>query len=217
MEKTSRKSALIDLSDLEQDLYAKGHTGVCGVDEVGRGPLAGPVVAAAVILPMGIVIPGVNDSKKLSAAQRDEVFAEIVELGLPLAVGIIDHETIDKINILRASLMAMRKAVMELNPAPDVLLIDGSFGIPNLPQAQFAIVSGDARCKSIGAASIIAKVTRDRIMDHYQTLYPDFSFAEHKGYPTPAHLAELEKCGPCAIHRKSFKPVAKYAQSYALF
>jgi ribonuclease HII len=217
MEKQSRKSSLINLSDFEEDLYAKGHTGVCGVDEVGRGPLAGPVVAAAVIIPKGIKIIGVNDSKKLTPDQRDDVFAEIVALGIPCAIGIIDHETIDKINILQASLRAMRKAVMDLSPAPDVLLVDGNFGIPNLAQAQFAIVSGDSRCKSIGAASIVAKVTRDRIMDHYQKLYPAFSFSEHKGYPTPAHLEELEKHGPCAIHRKSFKPVAKYAQSYALF
>lgn len=217
MEKNPHKSRTFpNLGDLEENLYAKGHTAVCGVDEVGRGPLAGPVVAAAVVIPRGIVIPGVNDSKKLSSRQRDEVFAEIIERGIPCAIGIIDHETIDKVNILRASLMAMRKAVVDLNPAPDVLLVDGSFGIPNLPQAQFAIVGGDARCRSIGAASIVAKVTRDRIMDRYQELYPSFTFSVHKGYPTPAHLEELEQYGPCAIHRKSFKPVAKYLQSYAL-
>lgn len=216
MEKPHHKShSLIDLSHFEEDLYAKGHTGVCGVDEVGRGPLAGPVVAAAVIIPKGVRIAGVNDSKKLSSSQRDEVFAEIAELGIPCAIGIIDHETIDKVNILQASLMAMRKAVMELHPRPDVLLIDGSYSIPNMSQPQFAIVGGDARCLSIGAASIVAKVTRDRIMDEYQRLYPSFSFTEHKGYPTPAHLKELEHFGPCPIHRRSFRPVAECLQTYA--
>lgn len=206
----------LDLSDLEERLYEQGHTGVCGVDEVGRGPLAGPVVAAAVIMPRGLVIEGLDDSKKLTCGQRDELFEEIMRLGLVCAVGIIDHETIDKVNILRASLMAMHKAVMDLKQAPDFVLVDGSYPIPNIAQAQFAIVGGDARCKSISAASIVAKVSRDRIMDHYEKLYPSFSFATHKGYPTPAHLKELEENGPCDIHRKSFKPVAKLIRQYAL-
>jgi ribonuclease HII len=206
----------LDLSGLEEQLYAKGHTGVCGVDEVGRGPLAGPVVAAAVIMPRGLVIEGLDDSKKLTALQREEIFEEIMGLGLICAVGIIDHETIDKVNILRASLMAMRKAVMDLKQAPDFVLVDGSYPIPNIEQAQFAIIGGDARCKSISAASVVAKVSRDRIMDHYQALYPSFSFATHKGYPTPAHLKELEEHGPCDIHRKSFKPVARLVRQYAL-
>ena len=207
----------LDLSDLEERLYEKGHTAICGVDEVGRGPLAGPVVAAAVIWPKGMEIEGLDDSKKLSASVREEIFEQIVELGLVCSVGIIDHETIDKVNILRASLMAMRKAVMDLKQAPDFLLVDGNYAIPNTQQAQFAIVGGDARCKSIAAASIVAKVSRDRIMDHYEALYPSFSFAVHKGYPTSAHLKELENFGPCEIHRKSFKPVARLIRQYALF
>ncbi|MEW6051959.1 MAG: ribonuclease HII [Candidatus Zixiibacteriota bacterium] len=206
-----------DLSDIEQSLYQKGCGAICGVDEVGRGPLAGPVVAAAVILPKGCEIEGLDDSKKLTPSQRDELFEEIVGRDLPCAIGIMDHETIDKVNILRASLMAMRKAVAELKQSPEFILVDGTFPIPNLPQPQLAVVGGDGRCKAIAAASIIAKVTRDRIMDHYQELYPSFSFSTHKGYPTPLHLKELDEYGPCDIHRKSFKPVARYLKGYALF
>jgi len=213
---SSRKRNLIDLGDIESVLHGQGYAAVCGVDEAGRGPLAGPVVAAAVILPEGIMIDGLADSKKLTATRRNELFDEIAALKLSCAVGIIDHEAIDTMNILRASLMAMHKAVLDLNHAPDVLLVDGTFTIPNLNQPQFAIVGGDNRCRAIMAASIVAKVTRDRIMDEYETLYPSFSFSVHKGYPTAQHLRELEAHGPCDIHRKSFKPVARLIREYAL-
>jgi len=202
---------------LEQTLHDRGFEAICGVDEVGRGPLAGPVVAAAVILPLEIKIEGLDDSKKLTPTRRDALFDEIVQRSLPCAVGIIDHETIDTINILQASLRAMRKAVIDLEKLPDVILVDGNAAIPNLSQPQFTVVGGDRRCQAIAAASVIAKVTRDRIMDRYETLYPSFSFATHKGYPTPAHLRELEEHGPCDIHRKTFKPVAKLVDQYALF
>ncbi|RKX24096.1 MAG: ribonuclease HII [Candidatus Zixiibacteriota bacterium] len=205
------------LDRIEQIVFDRGYSAVCGVDEVGRGPLAGPVVAAAVILPAGVVIDGVDDSKKLSSHRREQVFDEIARLGIPCAVGIIDHETIDRVNILKASLLAMRKAVMDLKQAPDIVLVDGNAGIPNISQPQFSIVGGDRRCKSIAAASIVAKVTRDRIMDNYEALYPSFSFAKHKGYPTPAHLRELREHGPCEIHRRTFRPVADLVQQYALF
>jgi len=205
-----------DFDHIEQMLAKKEYKAVCGVDEVGRGPLAGPVVAAAVIIPPGIELEGVTDSKKLSSVRREEWFEKIVELGLPCAVGIIDNEGIDKMNILKASLMAMRKAVMDLKQAPDFILVDGEYPIPKIEQPQFAIVSGDQRCRCIGAASIVAKVTRDRIMDRYQALYPSFSFSQHKGYPTPTHLEELREHGPCEIHRKSFKPVADLLKEYAL-
>ena len=201
---------------LEQMLAEKGYHAVCGVDEVGRGPLAGPVVAAAVILPPETEIRGLTDSKKLSAVQRERIFEEIVELGLVCAVGVIDHECIDRMNILKASLMAMRRAVMELKESPDIVLVDGSYCIPNIGHPQFAVVGGDRQCPSISAASIVAKITRDRIMDKYQALYPSFSFAKHKGYPTPEHLDELREYGPTEIHRKSFKPVADLIEQYAL-
>ena len=202
---------------LEQMLYTRGFRNVCGVDEAGRGPLAGPVVAAAVILPHDIEIEGLDDSKKLTPAKRDQLFDEIVRLALPCAIGIIDHQTIDTIHILQASLRAMWKAVGDLELSPDVVLVDGNQMIPNLKYPQFAVVGGDRHCRAISAASIIAKVTRDRIMEKYQTLYPDFSFAVHKGYPTAAHLEELHRCGPCDIHRRSYKPVADMVNQYALF
>jgi len=204
------------LENLEATLTAKGYEAICGVDEVGRGPLAGPVVAAAVIIPKGITIVGLDDSKKLTPLQRDHLFDEIAELGIPCAIGIIDHETIDRINILKASLMAMRKAVMDIKVSPDFVIVDGSFTIPNLNFPQMAIIEGDASCQAIAAASIVAKVTRDRIMDRMEGLYPSYSFAKHKGYCTPLHLEELRTNGPCEIHRRSFRPVVECLKQYAL-
>lgn len=206
-----------NITHLEQMLCDKGYQAICGVDEVGRGPLAGPVVAAAVIMPPDVVIEGMTDSKKLSGPRREQIFEEIVELGLVCAVGILDHEAIDRMNILRASLMAMRKAVMDLKQAPDIILVDGNYPIPNIEQPQFAVVGGDRQCPSISAASIVAKITRDRIMDKYQAMFPSFSFSKHKGYPTPEHLEELREFGPTDIHRRSFKPVAELINNYALF
>ncbi|MFH1687748.1 MAG: ribonuclease HII [bacterium] len=205
------------LDRMEETLAEKGFRAVCGVDEVGRGPLAGPVVAAAVIVPPGVIIDGVDDSKKLTPARRVAVFEEIVRLGLACAVGIIDNEGIDRMNIRRASLMAMRKAIMDLKQAPDFVLVDGNDLVPRLDFPQMSVVHGDARCQSIAAASVVAKVTRDRIMDRYQALFPSFSFSQHKGYPTRAHLSELQEHGPCEIHRRSFKPVAGLIDQYALF
>jgi ribonuclease HII len=208
---------MLDFSDIENTLFDKGYKNICGVDEVGRGPLAGPVVAAAVIVPAGLKIEGLDDSKKLTPLRRERIFEEIINLGLNCSIGIIDHGDIDKLNILKASLMAMRKAVCDLKPPADFVLVDGNYPVPNIPQPQFAIIGGDGRCLSIAAASIVAKVTRDRIMDRYEALYPSFSFATHKGYPTAAHLAELKEHGPCEIHRRTFKPVAKIIDEYALF
>ncbi len=198
---------LPDLTRVEESLCEKGYANIAGVDEAGRGPLAGPVVAAAVILPVGVTIEGIADSKKLSPKRRDILFDEIVQSGAICSVGVIDHATIDKINILKASLMAMRKAVATMETCPDFVLVDGSFTIPHLDIPQLSIVGGDNICTSISAASIIAKVTRDRIMDHYQELYPEFSFASHRGYPTAKHLDELREHGPTDIHRKTFRPV----------
>ena len=213
----SPKSMAEFFENIERLMYEKGYRAVCGVDEAGRGPLAGPVVAAAIVVPEDFHIEGLNDSKKLSSARRDEIFDQIAELGLPCAVGVVDHETIDRVNILKASLIAMRKAIMDLKIAPDVVLVDGNQAIPSISQPQFTIVGGDRRCKSIAAASVIAKVTRDRIMEKYEALFPSFSFATHKGYPTAAHIRELKEHGPCDIHRRSFRPVAEVAAQYALF
>lgn len=209
--------AAIDLGNIERSLEARGYRAVCGVDEVGRGPLAGPVVAAAVIVPCGVSIDGNNDSKKLSAQRREEIFEAIAEAGLICSVGVMSHEEVDKLNIRRAALMAMRKAVMDLKEAPDFVLVDGNASIPRLEIPQMSVVGGDGSCPAVAAASIIAKVTRDRIMERYQDLYPDFTFAQHKGYGTPEHLRELRECGPCEIHRRSFRPVAELLDQYALF
>ncbi len=198
---------LPDLEHVEKSLLEKGYNFVAGVDEAGRGPLAGPVVAAAVIFPMGITIDGVDDCKKLSPKRRELLFDEIIASGAICAVGVIDNFTIDKINILRASLLAMRKAVTALKEKPEFILVDGPYTIPNIEVPQFAIIGGDALCCSISAASIIAKVTRDRIMDKYQEIYPDFSFSLHRGYPTAKHIEELRTYGPTEIHRRTFRPV----------
>lgn len=202
---------------MELMLRDKGYQTICGVDEVGRGPLAGPVVAAAVILPPDIYIEGLADSKKLTCAKRDELFDEIIRLEIPCAVGIIDNEEIDRLNILKASLLAMRKAVIDLKATPEIVLVDGDYPIPKISYPQVSIIDGDNLCKSISAASIVAKVTRDRIMDRYEKIYPSFSFSKHKGYSTPSHLNELKIYGPCEIHRKSFKPVAELVEQHALF
>ncbi|MCH9031051.1 MAG: ribonuclease HII [candidate division Zixibacteria bacterium] len=199
----------MDQASLDRILREKGFVHVAGVDEAGRGPLAGPVVAAAVIIPRGLEIDGVNDSKKLTPEEREEVFEEIASLELPVAIGIIDNETIDCINILRASLMAMRRALSGLDPKADCALVDGTVTIPKITTPQMTIVHGDAKIKSIGAASIVAKVTRDRIMERYAETYKHFAFDQHFGYPTPKHLAELKKYGPTQIHRRSFRPVAE--------
>lgn len=194
--------------DLEQRLRIRGFVTIAGVDEAGRGPLAGPVVAAAVIFPDGCTLEGIDDSKKLTAIRRDIMFDRIVTSEAAYAIGIIDNDIIDRINILRASLRAMALAVAKLPRTPDVVLVDGQQAVPGLNCAQITVVGGDAICPSIMAASILAKVTRDRIMEHYARIYPDFSFSSHKGYPTPEHVRELKSFGPTPIHRRTFKPVA---------
>lgn len=215
--KTIKSKSQPVFDKLEESLSDQGYQHICGVDEVGRGPLAGPVVAAAVIMPFDIKIEGLTDSKKLTKLRRDKIFDEIVELNLPCAIGVIDNEGIDRMNILKASLMAMRKAVMDLKQTPEIILVDGDYTVPNLNFKQFALIGGDSLCQSIAAASVVAKVTRDRMMDRYEALYPSFKFSKHKGYPTPDHLEELKEHGPTDIHRRSFKPVAELLDQYALF
>lgn len=177
-----------------------------GVDEAGRGPLAGPVVAAAVILPKECEINGLNDSKKLSHQKREILYHQIKAVAVSIGVGIIEPDEIDRINILRAALLAMEIAVKKLNPKPDFLLIDGNIRTSLLIPQQ-AVIGGDSTCNSIAAASIIAKVMRDLIMDNYHSIHPEYNFKKHKGYPTKEHFEALRKFGPCPIHRKTFKGV----------
>ncbi len=180
---------------------------VAGVDEVGRGPLAGPVVAAAVLLPEDFRPEGINDSKKLSARQRLSAFERICRQAAGIGVGVIDAEVIDRINILQAALLAMATAIDQLDPQPDYLLVDGNQTVKR-PIPQMTLTRGDSRSISIAAASIVAKVTRDRLMEDYHQLYPDYGFAQHKGYPTQAHREAVRRLGCCPIHRRSFKGVA---------
>jgi ribonuclease HII len=191
----------------EEMLWIRGKL-LAGVDEAGRGPLAGPVVAAAVIFPQGCKLDGINDSKKLSPKKRERLFYEIKKSALATAITIIKADIIDQINILRASLLAMEEAIKKLDTQPDYILIDGEYTIPTRIQ-QGTLVKGDSKCCSIAAASILAKVARDAIMDDYHSQYPQYNFRQHKGYPTKDHLEAIRKFGPSPIHRKTFKGVLK--------
>jgi len=183
----------------------------CGVDEAGRGPLAGPVCAAAVILDPARPIVGLKDSKQLSAARRDQLAPEIKANALAWAVAYASEEEIDRLNILQATLLAMRRAVLALNPAATDALIDGN-RCPELPIPARAIVKGDALEPCISAASILAKTERDKVLRALADIYPAYGFERHAGYPTAEHLAALEVFGPCAVHRKSFGPVKRILQ-----
>lgn len=195
-----------DLLFFERRLFEKGVVRVGGVDEAGRGCLAGPVFAGAVIFPPDLVLPEIDDSKKLSPAVRDRLFREICKGAIAWAVAQVDPAEIDRLNIHRASLRAMRLAVGQLHPPPEFLLVDGRFPIPErLPQK--AIVKGDQRSQTVAAASILAKVSRDRWMEEEGRRYPQFRFSVHKGYGTPEHLAEIKKYGLTPIHRKSFQVI----------
>ena len=185
-----------------EDTYAACQA-ICGIDEAGRGPLAGPVVAGAVILPKDCEILFLNDSKKLSEKRRDALFDEIKEKAVAWKVGIVGPDVIDEINILQATYQAMRQAIEGLSVLPDLLLND-AVTIPDVEINQIPIVKGDAKSVSIAAASIMAKVTRDRMMAEYDVLFPEYGFAKHKGYGTAAHIAALKELGPCPIHRRSF-------------
>jgi len=183
-----------------------GYALIAGVDEVGRGPLAGPVAAAAVIIPEGIGLPGVKDSKEMTGKAREEAFSLIREEALAISVGVVSHRYIDEFNILKASLEAMKRAVLSLGPAPEYLLVDGIHPIPvSIPQR--CVKKGDQRCQSISAASIVAKVYRDRIMRCYHDRFPEYGFKENKGYGTRRHRAAIRRYGPCPVHRFTFKGV----------
>ena len=179
------------------------YTYICGIDEVGRGPLAGPVVAGAVILPKDCDILYINDSKKLTAAKREELYDEIMEKAVAAGIGMVSPQRIDEINILQATYEAMREAISKLEPAPDILLND-AVTIPGVAIRQGPIIKGDAKSISIGAASIVAKVTRDRLMVEYDKIMPGYGFAANKGYGSAEHIAALKKYGPTPIHRRSF-------------
>jgi ribonuclease HII len=193
---------------LEEAARSRGAQRIAGIDEVGRGPLFGPVVAAAVILPQGCRLPGLTDSKKLTEKKRDELDIEIRAIALAWAIAAVDVETIDRINIRRASLEAMRRAVEQIVEYPDYLLIDGRDTIRwDCPQQ--AVIKGDATSFSIAAASILAKVHRDRLLVELDAEYPGYGLARHKGYCTEEHLLALARLGPTPLHRKSFQPVAQ--------
>ena len=190
----------------EKEAHKNGYSLICGIDEAGRGPLAGPVVSAAVILPANISISDINDSKKLTPKKREELYKEICQKAISFAVAKVTHNKIDEINILQASLLSMKLALLKLKQKPDFVLIDGKFEIEtDIPQK--AIIKGDSLSASIAAASILAKVTRDKIMEDYNILYPQYGFKQHKGYPTKKHKEAIMKFGISPIHRKTFKGV----------
>jgi ribonuclease HII len=188
----------------ERRLWKNGARYIAGVDEVGRGPLAGPVVAAAVIFPRDVWIPGIDDSKKLSPSTREALFSDIRDCAVAFGVGVVDQAVIDVINIREASLMAMKSALSQLNPQPDYILVDGNyFRSSSVPFE--TIIHGDARVCSIAAASIVAKVIRDRLMQGFHLRYPEYGFNRHKGYATKQHIAAIQAFGRCEIHRQSFR------------
>jgi ribonuclease HII len=203
----SELSRLGTLSFFENRLKAQGFLRIAGVDEAGRGPLAGPVVAAACILPQNVLFSHLNDSKQLTPELRDTLFAQIISHpGVHYGIGIIDVETIDRFNILQATFLAMRQAIASLPHPPDYLLIDGN-QLPSLAVPAEAIVEGDGRSVSIAAASVLAKVTRDRLLVELDAQWPQYGFKQHKGYATAQHIQAIHKHGPCPIHRKSFDPI----------
>ena len=192
-----------DLWQIENDCYAGGFDLICGVDEAGRGPLAGPVCAAAVILPRGLVIPGLNDSKKLTDKRRRELFDIIVAEAEAYGIAFASEQEIDEINILQATFLAMERAVSQLSVKPDLALVDGNRA-PKLPIPVKTVVKGDSLSANIAAASILAKVTRDRLLEDLDETYPAYGFAVHKGYGTKRHYEALRENGPCPVHRMTF-------------
>lgn len=193
----------IDLWEIERDCYAGGFDLICGVDEAGRGPLAGPVCAAAVILPRELKIPGLNDSKKLTDKKRRELYDVIIDQALAYGIAMASEQEIDEINILQATFLAMERAVAKLTVRPDLALVDGNRE-PRLPLPVKTVVKGDSRSANIAAASILAKVTRDKLLEEVDVQYPAYGFAIHKGYGTKRHYEALREHGPCPIHRMTF-------------
>ena len=194
---------MTDLWELENEIYDSGVSLICGVDEAGRGPLAGPVCAAAVILPRNIEIVGLNDSKKLSEKSREKLYDEICEKAMSLGIAFASVEEIEEFNILNAAMLAMNRAIAQLEPQPELALIDGNRSSAIEINSR-CVIKGDAKCADIAAASILAKVTRDRYMLEMAEKYPEYHFERHKGYGTKLHYEALREYGPCEIHRPSF-------------
>lgn len=199
----------MNLYEFEEKLYDDGYHQICGVDEAGRGPLAGPVVVAACILPPFLRIEGINDSKQLSAKKRSELFKIIIKNAIDYKIVFVSEKDVDELNIYQATKKGMLEAIQGLSIKPDYVLID-AMPLGELQIPHDSIIHGDARCASVAAASILAKVTRDEYMEKMDIKYPNYGFKKHKGYGTKAHMEALEKYGPCEIHRKTFAPVSKY-------
>lgn len=202
--KENELERLTELKEIERRLYAEGVKTVCGIDEAGRGPLAGPVVVAAVIMPENSIIEGVNDSKKVSEKKRELLYDQITKEAIAYGVGIIDQNEIDDINILNATKKALTEAIKEMKVKPDRILVDALNGIDTCGVPYTSIIKGDAKCYSIAAASIIAKVTRDRIMREWDKIYPQYGFEKHKGYGTQVHINAIKEYGITPLHRKTF-------------
>lgn len=211
--KEKEEQRLKELKKIEEEIYNTGVEKICGIDEAGRGPLAGPVVVAAVIMPRDSFIEGVNDSKKVSEKKRETLYEQIINEAIAWGVGIIDQKEIDEINILNATKKGLTMAIKELKVKPDRIIVDAldridTLGIPYTP-----IIKGDAKCYSIAAASIIAKVTRDRIMRQWDEIYPMYGFEKHKGYGTAMHMQAIREYGLCPLHRRSFTKNIKIPKS----
>ena len=202
--KEKEQERLVKLKEIEEEIYDSGVETICGIDEAGRGPLAGPVVVAAVIMPRYSMIEGVNDSKKVSEKKRELLYEQIINEAITYGIGIIDQKEIDQINILNATKKGLTTAIKELKVKPDRIIVDALEHIDTCGVPYTSIIKGDAKCYSIAAASIIAKVTRDRIMREWNEIYPQYGFEKHKGYGTAAHIAAIKEHGICPLHRKSF-------------
>ena len=202
--KEKEEARLLKLKEQENELRKKGFNLICGIDEAGRGPLAGPVVVASVILPQDSMIEGVNDSKKISEKKREKLYEQIIEEAISYGVGIIGQDEIDEINILNATKKGLTLSLQELTVKPDLIVVDALTHIDTKGIPYESIIKGDAKCYSIAAASIIAKVTRDRIMREWDKIYPEYGFVQHKGYGTAKHIEAIKGYGLCPIHRKSF-------------
>lgn len=202
--KEKEEARLIELKKIDKEFFDKGVKYIAGIDEAGRGPLAGPVVVASVILPQDSMIEGINDSKKVSEAKREKLYDLIINESISYGIGIIYQDEIDEINILQATKKGLTEAIKQMEIKPNIIMVDALNGIDTLGIPYKSIIKGDAKCYSIAAASIIAKVTRDRIMREWDKVYPEYGFGSHKGYGTAKHIAAIREFGPCPIHRRTF-------------
>ena len=202
--KEKEEQRLLKLKQIDKEFFDMGMEYVCGIDEAGRGPLAGPVVVASVIMPKDSMIEGVNDSKKVTEKRREKIYEQILQEAISYGVGIIDQEEIDEINILQATKKGLTQALASMNIKPNVILVDALTGIDTFGIPYKSIIKGDANSYSIAAASIIAKVTRDRIMREWDKVYPEYGFEAHKGYGTAKHIQAIKEYGLCPLHRRSF-------------